>query len=86
MDEVLLDYETRLWSNGYQNKAVPRPLDQQGENDSNEDDDVGDDQRFIRVANGNTYEKIMLAVLGLPPSLNVLLVWQHIPPVIKFIM
>jgi len=43
MDEVLLDYETRLWSNGYQNKAVPRSLDQQAENDSNEDDDVGDD-------------------------------------------
>lgn len=41
MDEVLLDYEVRLWSNGYQNKPVPRSIE---ENDSNdEDDDAGDD-------------------------------------------
>ncbi|KAG2388837.1 hypothetical protein C9374_000276 [Naegleria lovaniensis] len=40
MDEVLLDYEVRLWSNGYQNKPVPRSIENTFNDD---DDDAGDD-------------------------------------------
>ncbi|KAL9645781.1 hypothetical protein ABK040_003513 [Willaertia magna] len=38
-DEILLNYETKLWSNGYQNKAIPRGIGGTYDEDDDEDDD-----------------------------------------------